>query len=405
MAQPRTRVLPLVSAALCCFIIGAFYMWSVFNAPLMAEHGWSAQEVSLAYSIYTFTLGMSTLAGGWLQRTISSRVLLTAGGMGFALAWILTSFATSLPMLYICFGVLGGFCDGLVYNVSMSVATKWYPDKKGLANGICIGCAGLAPLLFAPLGNALIEAFDTSACFRICGIGFVIAFVVATRFAVAPPEGWAPQGWVEGEESAQASAHDYNAKEMLKTPLFYMLWAAFVMAATSGLMMTGHAATIGQQLAGLSSSDAAVTVGLLAVASFTGRLGLGALSDKLGRFVMLGASLAVTCVVMLVFFSSAHTFVSFSVVLFLVGVCFGGVMTVMPSICGDVFGLKNFGFNYAVLFSGYTVASFVGPSLAATVVTATGSYDLAFTVAGILAAFGLAFLAVAVVLFKRMRKA
>lgn len=184
-----------------------------------------------------------------------------------------------------------------------------------------------------------------------------------------------------------------------------MLWAAFVMAATSGLMMTGHAATIGQQLAGLSSSDAAVTVGVLAVASFTGRLGLGALSDKFGRFTMLGMSLAVTCVVMLVFFSSAHTFVSFSVVLFLVGVCFGGVMTVMPSICGDAFGLKNFAFNYAVLFSGYTVASFVGPSLAATVVTATGSYDLAFTVAGVLAAIGLAFLMVAVVLSKRMKTA
>lgn len=402
MKKARLRIFALISAAACCFIIGALYMWSVFNAPLMAEHGWDAQQVSLAYSLYSFMMGISTLAGGWLQRTIPARILLLVGGLGFSLAWFVTSFATTLPMLYAGYSVLGGFCDGVVYNVSLSVAAKWYPDKKGMANAVCVGCAQLSPLFFAPVGNALIETFDTSTCFMICGVSFAVAFLAATAFASTPPAGWAPDGWKETE--SRAASHDMDAKGMLKTPLFYVLLVVFVAAASSGLMMIGHASTVGQRLAGLSSADAAITVGVLAVASFVGSLLFGTLSDKLGRFPMLIVALAISCAVMLIFMGAANTFWSYSAALFLVGLAFGGVMTVMPSICGDIYGLSNFGFNYAVLFFGYTIASFVGPSLAAGAITATGSYDFAFHAAGALAAIGLVLSVLAFYLARRMRR-
>ena len=142
--------------------------------------------------------------------------------------------------------------------------------------------------------------------------------------------------------------------------------------------------------ASLSSSQAATVVGILAVNSFIGRIGIGTLSDKLGRFNAVLIALAFSTIILLFFFPKSHTFVSFLICLFFIGVCFGGTMACLPGFVTDNFGGMNFGLKYPCLYSAYTVASFIGPLLASVCFDRNGNYKSALIIAGVISLIGIA---------------
>ena len=374
----------LAAAAVTGGATGALQMWSIFNRPLVETYGWSVQEVSLAFSIMVLVACCSGFLAGWLQNRIQPSAQILAGGMLFGLGWALAGFVDSIPMLYLTFGVIGGIGNGLIYNTAIALAVKWYPDKRGLANGLVVGGSGLAPVVFAPYGNFLIESMGVADAFKVVGLTLVViylAFFWALRW---PERDMASEEKVRNTRWLRREGREYRTSEMLRSGRFWFMWLILTCAATSGTMMIGHAASIGQDLAGISAADAAGLVGLMAVASFAGRMGFGTLSDHTGRYIALIGMMLVTCVDMLFFFGNARDYVSFAISLCGISACYGGTMAVLPSLCGDTFGKRNFGSNYACLFTAYTAASFVGPQLAAHFVATTGTYDMAFAVAGTL---------------------
>ncbi|MBO4365848.1 MAG: OFA family MFS transporter [Eggerthellaceae bacterium] len=382
------RALVLAASAVIGSFAGAIYMWSIFNVPLMESYNWDVRQISLAYSLYLFTGCCSGFLAGWLQRRMKSNLLMLIAGFLFSGGWFLTGFATSIPLLYLTFSFIAGFGDGIVYNTAVATATKWFPDKRGFANGVCVGCMGISALIFAPLGNVFITAFGPSRAFNLCGIVFLAFFLTFSWFIKAPEPGWVPEGWHPDDAkagAAPAAEREYMTPAMLRTPVYWVLWIMFVLATSSGMMMTGHASNIGQDLAGMTASQGALMVGILSIGNFCGRFGFGWLSDKIGRYNTLVIMLAITGCDMMLLFGHATTFPTFMVALVVVGACFGGIMSVVPSLCGDLFGNANFGMNYAALYTGYTVAAFVGPMLAAGIFAQTGAYVLAFVVAGALA--------------------
>lgn len=408
-AGTANRYIILASAAFASLVSGLAYAWSIFQKPLMELRGWEANEVSLAYSISFLFVFVGILTNGFIKRRFSARsILLTAGllrGMGF----LLTGFAETISQLYFAYAVLSGLGGGYLYSTAVSVATQWFPDKKGFANGLCLGCTGLAPLFFSPLGNALIEHFDVLSSFKILGVSIIIGMFVASLFIRTPPQGWKPEGYAEpakspATENADRATHDRPAPkaqdhlitatkdrtphEAIHTSAFWTMWGMTVCACTSGMMMTGQAAFIAQEIASATPSQGAILVGMLAVCSFSGRLLFGALSDKLGRLSIQAALLVVTAVDMLFFFNQVHDFGTFLAAMGLVGLCFGGAISILPAMVSDTFGMQSFETNYALVFSGHTIASFLGPLLASTAYQTTGSFSLAFNAAGLIAAGG-----------------
>lgn len=401
------REIILAACAFTALGTGAIYMWSIFNKPLMAEFGFTTSEVSMTYSLFMLASCVSSLLAGWLQQRVQARWIVMGAGILFAAGWFCTSFATNLPMLYLFYGGFAGMGNGFLYNTIVSVATKWWPDRRGLASGICIGAIGLGPVFFAQIGNFLIETFDVMTAFRIVGIGWFVVYLVFSWMLYVPSKDWVPANWKEpstdGEEAVVTKREvNLSAKQMVKDPLFYVLFILMLSASTSGLMITGHASNIGQELASLTATEGAIMVSVLAFGSFLGRLGFGALSDAIGRYNTLIIALALNAVVMLLFLGQATTFVTFLVTISLVGACFGASLTIMPAIVGDEFGSLHFGQNYSLVYPGYTVASFIGPMVAASTVETAGTYAPAFIVAGVISLIGIAIALAAKVLSKRL---
>ncbi len=389
LVKERNRWVILAALVINNICLGATYVWSIFNAPLMEANGWQLSQVSLAYSMLLLVTFFANLVSGQLQNKVGPQKLMLVALIFWGGGWFLTGFARSLPQLYIFFSLIVGIGTGFGYNTVVSTIPRWFPDRKGLANGLVIGASGLSPLPFAPLGYFLLERFGVQNSFKGLGAIFLVLMAATFWLITAPPKGWKPEGWEPPVATVKTGIlQEKRTGEMVKDPVFYLLWFVLMTGATAGMIMTGHASGIGQELVGMTGSQGAMMVSLLAVMSFAGRLIMGSLSDKIGRYRTVLAIIIIIAADMF-FFGVVHSFPTFVLALSVVGFCFGSIMSVFPALCSDTFGVTHMSSNWSVMYSGYTVASFIGPMSAAKCVEAFGSYVNVFVLSGVLAALAL----------------
>jgi OFA family oxalate/formate antiporter-like MFS transporter len=384
------RYLILLAAVVCMLCIGAGYAWSVFQKPLIQMFAWTPSETSLAFTLYFVTTPIAMIVAGRYQEKIGPRLIIMIGGLSFASGNILTGFASSLPHLYISYGLLGGIGNGVVYGCAITNTVKWFPDKKGLAAGLIAGGYGLGAMVFAPIAATLIQTYDVLSAFKILGIGYLVLLIVAANFVKEPPPGFKPEGWQPiSNPMIPTGVTDKKWNEMLREPIFYVVWVMYTIGAMAGLMIIGHAAPIGQEVIRLSIPMAAMAVSILALANTGGRVIWGAVSDRTGPYKAL-IMIFIIYAVMMFFLTAVSSFLLFVITLSAIGLCFGGLFAIFPSISANLFGMKNLSLNYGILFTAFGAGAFIGPRLAAIMKETSGEYTVAFIVASVLSACGIA---------------
>lgn len=370
--------------------LGILYAWSIF-AKQLAEpvakggFGWTKTQATLPYTLAIACFAAMMVPAGRLQDRLGPRVVASLGGVLTGVGLAVASFASPQvvwPAL-LGFGLLAGTGFGLGYAAATPAAVKWFPpEKKGLITGIVVAGFGLAPVYIAPLSKHLLAAYGVAASFRILGVAFL---VVATAFAqlIRNPERPATAAAAPGAPTAAAARPDRTWREMMKTPMFYMLWLQYACAATAGLMIIGHMAKIVAVQSHETIRVGFVFVALLAVFNAGGRVAAGIISDYIGRVVTIG----IVCIVqaaMMFFFPSFGTFGGFVLGAAVVGFSYGACLSLFPATAADQWGTKNMGLNYGVLFTAWGVGGVVGPTLAGRIADRTGSYEGAYEVAGML---------------------
>ncbi len=381
--------------------LGILYAWSVFAKQLgesveRGGFGWTKTQATLPYTIAIACFALMMVPAGRLQDRLGPRIVASAGGVLTGVGLLVASFAspTSIAPAIVGFGLLAGTGFGLGYAAATPAAVKWFPpERKGLVTGIVVAGFGLAPVYIAPLSKHLLATHGVSASFRILGVAFL---VVATAFAqlIANPARPAPPAPRAGGSGAAAVARpDRTWREMIRTPMFYMLWIQYACAATAGLMIIGHMAKIVAVQSGDAIKVGFVFVALLAAFNAGGRIAAGVISDYIGRVVTIG----IVCIMqaaMMFFFPSFTTIAGFVLGAAVVGFSYGACLSLFPSTTADQWGTANMGLNYGVLFTAWGVGGVIGPTLAGRIADRTGSYAGAYDVAGLLlmAAFVLAML-------------
>ncbi len=171
-----------------------------------------------------------------------------------------------------------------------------------------------------------------------------------------------------------------TVSQMLKTRQAYLLFIVFFTACMSGLYLIGIVKDIGVQLAGLSPEVAANAVAMVAIFNTSGRIILGALSDKVGRLKVVLFTLTVTAMAVFILSFVNLNFGIFFACVAGIAFCFGGNITVFPAIVGDFFGLKNHSKNYGIIYQGFGFGALSGSVIASLV----GGFKPTFIVIGIL---------------------
>lgn len=366
----------------CCGInlcIGVLYTWSVFKNTLV-DMGWNNTQASMPYTITLITLSLALLVAGRIQDKIGPQKVLMIGTLMAGAGMVLASLSLTPWNLNVSFGLITGTGIGFAYACLNPTAMKWFhSSKKGMVNGLLATAFGLAAMYLAPLTSYLISTVGLDSSLRVLGLGLMcVAFPLAC-FIKNPPSNFQPKG--DSSDSANSNSHnkkvttDYIWKEMLKTKQFYLLWLTYAFGAAAGLMIIANITSIAAEQANILQG--AYLIVTLSIFNSAGRLVSGLLSDKIGALKTLGIALGLQTVNMLLF-SQFTSNSGLMVGVALAGIGYGTLLAVFPSIMADLYGLKNFGANYGVLYTAWGMGGFIGPILAATSVDWYGSYSLAY---------------------------
>lgn len=384
----RWRILIASTAILLC--TGAVYAFSVFAGPLSAQTNWSMDQIMFAFAINSAIGPIPMILGGYFADKGWVKWSTAIGAILFALGFHLTGYVTSPAMLYLTYGLLAGLGQGFAYSGCLSNTIRLFPDKRGLASGIITGGMGFAAVIASPLASYLIEnnAGDAKYAFRTIGLAYIAIVLVASFFIEQAPAGYTPAGWTPPAQ-AGPGALNKDWKGMLKSPIFYIVITMFFVGAFSGLMIASQASPIGTSMFGLTAGTAALYVSLYSIANSSGRFIWGAVSDKIGRSQTLTIIYAVVAASLFAL-TVLPGQLGFTIGIIGLGICFGGVMGVFPSIVMENYGPANQGVNYGIVFTGYSLAAFFAPRVAVQMAKANqGDYTNAFYVAIILALVGL----------------
>jgi len=364
-----------VAAVLMQMALGAVYAWSVFRIPLAKQFGWSASQVTLAFTITILVLGFSAFPGGlWMNRAGPRIVAVTAGvlyGMGVFLA----SFADHrLWWLYVSYGLVGGIGLGFGYIVPVAVLVKWFPDRRGLITGVAVGGFGAGALVTAPIATRLIESVGVLRTFAYLGIAYLVVTVAAGSFMSNPPAGWRPEGWTPtASQVAQRAVRELTLGEALRTPQWWALWCILLLNITAGISLISQESPIFQELAGVGAVTAASMVGLVSVGNAIGRVFWAWTSDFITRRATFVAMFLVQAALFWVLpgvtSAAVLTIVSFAILM-----CYGGGFGTMPASVADYFGSRNVGPIYGLMLTAWGIASAIGPLLIARLRESTGTY-------------------------------
>ncbi|MCK8518498.1 L-lactate MFS transporter [Methanoculleus sp. 7T] len=376
--------------------LGSIYSWSVFVTPLAAHftatlgREVTAGEVLLPFSVFLafFAVAMP-LSGKYIER-YGPRAMTIVGGLLTGLGWLLASTATSIQMLYIVYGVIGGLGVGIAYGAPVAVAARWFPDRRGLAVGLTLLGFGFSAFFTANAAGALIAAYGVMATFGIFGAVFIVVLALSALPLRFPPEGWRPEGWrPPAPGTGTVPACECDRKAMLRTGTFYGLFACYFIGCLAGLAAISIAKPVGTEVAGVDAGLATLLVGLFAVFNGLGRPVFGSLADRITprTTAMLTFALIAAASVLIWLVPGVPAYIlSFAV---LWG-CLGGWLAIAPTATAAYFGTCDYPRCYGVVFLAYGAGAIAGPQLAGFVRTATGTYLGVFPAVAALAVVGFA---------------
>jgi len=395
METERGRWVLVILGMLINLCLGTIYSWSVFVSPLTDYFkkdlglAVTANDVLLPFSVFLLFFAITMAFAGKYIEKYGPRNVTIIGGILTGLGWLLASFATSVPMLYVLYGVVGGIGVGIAYGVPVAVSARWFPDRRGLAVGLTLLGFGFSAFFTANIAAYLIGAYGVMTTFRIFGIAFVILTVLLALPLKFPPAGWKPAGWTPPAPApGQAFTCELRREEMVRTTSFYALWACYFIGCLAGLMAVGIAKPVGSDI-GIEAGLATILVGVFAIFNGFGRPVFGSLTDRLTprNTAMLSFILIAGVSVLMWLAPAVPVYLLAFVVLW---GCLGGWLAIAPTTCGSYFGTCDYPRCYGVLFLAYGAGAIAGPQLAGFIKTTTGSYLGVFPWVAALAVIGFA---------------
>jgi OFA family oxalate/formate antiporter-like MFS transporter len=364
--------------------LGSLYAWSVFVLPLEQEFGWTRAETSWVFTIAVICFALSFVLAGRIQDALGPRPCAITGAILVSLGFFLTSFTSSLLFLYLAFGVIVGIGNGFGYATPVPAASKWFPDKRGLVIGIMVGGYGAGSAVIGPVATYWIQTLGWRPTFRILGGLFLVMGLIGAWLLKNPPAGYRPDGWTPPTTGAAVQGRDFTTAEMLRTPRFYQMWVAYCLGTTAGLMTISQLVPFARD-SGLSAAAATFAIAVGSVGNTGGRILSGWLSDTLGRLTTLRVMVLASAVAMPALFLLRENAVFFYLLVGAVYWCYGTQLSVFASATADMYGTRNLGMNYGVLFTAWGVAGFLGPMIGGRVYDTFGDYRYAFFTAAALA--------------------
>ena len=388
-ASEATRWGQLIFGIVCMVMIANLqYGWTLFVNPIDEKHQWGRAAIQVAFTIFVLTETWLVPFEGYLIDKFGPRVMVCGSGVLVAIAWVLNSVADSLTMLYVA-AAIGGVGAGVIYGASVGNALKWFPDRRGLAAGLtAAGFGAGSAFTVVPIAN-MIQSSGYEAAFLWFGIGQGIIVIIFSLFLRAPQPG---EVKAPAAPAVQQTQRDYTPAEVLRSPVFYVMYAMFVMVGTGGLMAVAQLGPIARdfKIDGIPVSLLGLTLPALSFALTIDRVlngvcrpFFGWVSDQIGRENTMFIAFLLEGIGIYALLQFAHEPLLFVLLSGLVFFAWGEIYSLFPATCTDLYGKKFATTNYGMLYTAKGTAALLVP-LANVLTAATGSWTAVFIVAAVL---------------------
>jgi len=361
------------------------YGWTLFVGPIDAKFHWGRPAIQVAFTIFVVMETWLVPIEGWIVDRFGPKIVVLVCSVLVAIAWMLNSVAESLTMLYVA-AAIGGIGAGGVYGTCVGNALKWFPDRRGLAAGLTAAGFGAGSALTIIPIQAMIKGSGFEATFFWFGLGQGVVIFLLAWFLRVPKSGEVP-----ASIHVKQSKRDYTPVEMLKTPIFYVMYIMFVLVCAGGLMATAQLAPIAKdfKVADVPVSILGLTLPALTFALSIDRVlnGLtrpffGWVSDHIGRENTMFIAFALEAVGIWALSMYGHDPVHFVLLSGLVFFAWGEIYSLFPSTCTDIYGTKYATTNAGLLYTAKGTASLLVPF--ANVLSSGGNWHTVFVVAAIM---------------------
>ena len=379
----------LIFGIVCMAMIANLqYGWTLFVNPISEKFGWTRAAIQVAFTIFVLTETWLVPIEGYLVDKFGPRPVVLVGGLMCGIGWILNSMADSLTMLYVA-AAISGIGAGAVYGTCVGNALKWFPDRRGLAAGLTAAGFGAGSALTILPITAMIKSSGYQAAFLYFGIGqgivvMILALLLAdpNKFMLKAP----------ASKNVNQTRRDYAPSEVLRKPVFWVMYLMFVLVAAGGLMATAQLGPIAKDF---KIMDVPVNIMGLVLPALTFALAIdrvlngltrpffGWVSDRIGREQTMFIAFAIESVGSLCLYQFGSNPVLFVILTGLVFFAWGEIYSLFPSTCADTFGSKYATSNAGMLYTAKGTASLLVP-LSSVLTAATGSWHAVFITASVL---------------------
>jgi OFA family oxalate/formate antiporter-like MFS transporter len=358
----------LVIGVICMACVANLqYGWTLFVNPIDAKYHWGRSAIQVAFTIFVLIETWLIPIEGYLVDRFGPRWVVLGGAVLVALAWMINSAAASLPVLYAA-AAIGGIGTGCVYGTCVGNALKWFPGRRGLAAGItAAGFGAGAAITVGPIA-AMIKTSGYEKAFLDFGlIQGGIVFVMAWLLLAPPPQ------MLAVKVKPNQTAHGYTPVEVLRSPVFYVLYLMFFLIAAGGLTMVASTAPIAKDfkidtvpvdLMGFTMPALVYALFLSRIFDGVGRPFFGWLSDQIGREQTMALAFVIGAACLYTLSQSGSNQLEFVLVTALYFGVYGEIFSLFPATQGDTFGSKFAAANAGMLYTAKGAGSLVVPGAA-----------------------------------------
>jgi OFA family oxalate/formate antiporter-like MFS transporter len=394
---PSYRWMQLVMGIICMVMIANLqYGWTLFVNPIADKFGWTRAAIQVAFTIFVLTETWLVPIEGYLVDRFGPRPVVLVGGLFCGIGWVMNSFASTLMALYFA-AAISGIGAGAVYGTCVGNALKWFPDRRGLAAGLTAAGFGAGSALTVLPIQAIIKAMGYQTAFLYFGIGQGLVVMMLALF-LTDPRSVHQAGFVKTASVAKRAARviqtkrDRRPMEIIREPVFWVMYLMFVLVAAGGLMAVAQLAPIAKdfKIAEVPVSILGLTLPALTFALTIDRVlnGLtrpffGWVSDHIGRELTMLIAFAVEGAGIMCLYWFGQEPVMFVILSGLVFFAWGEIYSLFPSTNADTFGSKFAAANAGLLYTAKGTASLLVP-LSSVLTAATGNWHSVFLVAAIM---------------------
>jgi len=382
MAQHKTLLgFAVLSACLLLAIsFGLRSSFGFFVIPVSETFGYGREIFAFSLALQNLCWGLFQPLAGALADKYGSAKAIAIGSVLYTLGLYISANAGSAFELHIGVGLLVGMgISGTGFGVVLpALARMVKPENRALALGMGTAAGSAGQLLIIPAAQGFIEGYGWQNALLLLAIGALLMLLFVPVFA--------------GDKSAKVNIDnepEQDMKEALKEASshvhYWLLIAGFFVCGFQLGFMTVHMPPYLIDK-GFDTSVATASLMLIGAFNIIGSLIAGKLSgiySKKWLLAFIYAGRAIAIVLFLIFPITTFTVYAFSIV-----TGFLWLATIPPTsgLVAQMFGLRYMGTLYGFVFLNHQIGSFLGVWLGGRLFDQTGSYDVIWWSAAIIAA-------------------